>query len=485
MKKCIELYREWVYIRLNKDKALQKKEDFNMSTYYNEKIPKDVLEIIKEIEAKGYEAYIVGGCVRDMLMQREPNDWDITTSAKPEETKEIFRRTYDTGIKHGTVTVILNKEHYEVTTYRIEGEYKDFRRPESVSFVEDITLDLSRRDFTMNAIAYHPERGFVDPYNGRTDIKDKCICSVRDAEERFREDALRILRAVRFSAQLGFEIEENTLKGIETCKDLLSYISKERIRDEFIKICVSPSPKHINKLYDLELLAYIAPEFIKAYKVPQNHPHHIYNVAGHTIAAMENTPPDTLLRLTLFLHDIGKTETRTTDKKGIDHFYNHPEVSVKIAQKILKDLRLDNHTIKDASLLIAYHDYHLKYNISKKSIKKLLSYIGPELFDKLMLVQLADIKAQNPAKLEPKLEMIARQKAIKEEVIQKGECYNKAMLAITGQDLIESGIPRGQCIGELLEKALDYVIEKPDENKKEAIIQYCSKLYSKKYACHS
>ncbi|WP_070000025.1 CCA tRNA nucleotidyltransferase [Cellulosilyticum sp. I15G10I2] len=451
-----------------------------MSINYNQKIPKDVLEIIVAIEKAGYEAYIVGGCVRDMLMHREPHDFDITTSAKPEAIKNIFKRTYDTGIKHGTVTVILSHEHYEVTTYRIEGEYKDFRRPEEVSFVEDITLDLSRRDFTMNAIAYHPVRGFIDPYKGIEDIKRKCIRSVRDASERFTEDALRILRAIRFSAQLQFEIEESTLKGISECKDLLMHISKERIRDEFIKIGISPSPSHIHKLYELKLLQYIVPEFIGAYQTPQNHPHHIYNVAEHTIVAMEHTPPDVFLRLTLFLHDIGKINTRTTDKKGIDHFYNHAEESVKILKKVLKDLRLDNHTIRDMSLLVEYHDYHLRNKISKISIKKLLSIMGPDLFDQLMIVQFADVKAQNPQKLAPKLEMIEQQKAIKEEILKNGECYNKAMLTITGQDLIEGGIPRGEVIGRLLEKALDYVIRKPEANKKSGLIAYCLEQYEKK-----
>ena len=450
-----------------------------MLTHYNEQIPKEVLEIITQIEECGYEAFVVGGCVRDMLMQRIPNDWDITTSAKPEEIKKIFRRTYDTGIQHGTVTVILNKEHYEVTTYRIEGEYKDFRRPETVNFVEDISLDLSRRDFTMNAIAYHPERGFVDPYGGIEDIKNRCIRSVRDAEERFTEDALRILRAIRFSAQLDFIIEEGTLQGIASCRELLAFISKERIRDEFIKICLSSSPGHIHQLYELNLLEYIVPEFIKAYHVPQNHPHHIYNVAYHTIVAMENTPPERTLRLAVFLHDIGKTETRTTDKRGIDHFYNHPEYSVQMAKKILKDLRMDNQSIKDICLLVGYHDYHLKNQISKSAIKKLLSCIGPELFDKLMLVQLADVKAQNPQKLEKKLELIKLQETIKEEVIRKNECYNKAMLAITGKDLMDSGIERGPIIGKLLEQALNHAIQKPDENKKEILIAYCRKIYSK------
>ena len=448
-----------------------------MLTQYNKQIPKEAICIIDTIEKAGYEAYIVGGCVRDLLMGRTPHDWDITTSAKPEQVKEVFRRTYDTGIKHGTVTVILNEQHFEVTTYRIEGEYKDFRRPEEVSFVEDITLDLSRRDFTMNAIAYHPVRGFMDPYNGQEAIKRGYISSVRCAKERFTEDALRILRAVRFSAQLGFAIDEDTIQGIEACKALLTHISKERIRDEFLKICVSDRPSHINLLKELGLLEYIMPEFMKTYDTPQNHPHHIYHVAKHTLVAMENIEPTIRLRLTMLLHDIGKAYTRTTDAHGIDHFYNHPKKSVELAGRILRDLKLDNRMIKEVSSLIYFHDYHIKHTIDKVYIKKMLMEIGPELFDELMKVQLADAKAQNPEKLEPKIKSIEMQKKIKEEVMANNEPYQKSMLAITGADLIEAGIPRGKEIGWLLDKALDKVIHDPLANEKDGLMNYCQRIY--------
>lgn len=448
-----------------------------MLTQYNKQIPKEAICIIDTIEKAGYEAYIVGGCVRDLLMGRTPHDWDITTSAKPEQVKEVFRRTYDTGIKHGTVTVILNEQHFEVTTYRIEGEYKDFRRPEEVSFVEDITLDLSRRDFTMNAIAYHPVRGFVDPYHGQEAIKKGYISSVRCAKERFTEDALRILRAVRFSAQLGFSIDEDTIQGIEACKELLTHISKERIRDEFLKICVSDRPTHINLLRKLGLLEYIIPEFIKTYDTPQNHPHHIYHVAQHTLVAMENVEPTIRLRLTMLLHDLGKAYTRTTDKNGIDHFYNHPKKSVELAGKILRELKLDNRMIKEVSSLIYFHDYHIKHTIDKVYVKKMLMEIGPELFDELMKVQLADAKSQNPEKLEPKIKNIEKQKKLKEEVMASNEPYQKSMLAITGSDLMAAGIPRGKEIGWLLDEALDKVIRDPLANEKDKLISYCQKIY--------
>lgn len=451
-----------------------------MLRQYNEKIPKDALCIMNMIEKAGFEAYIVGGCVRDLLMDRVPHDWDITTSGEPEEVKKIFKRTYDTGIKHGTVTVILNEEHYEVTTYRIEGEYKDFRRPNEVSFVEDITLDLSRRDFTMNAIAYHPDRGFVDPYGGQADIDNGIIRSVRSATERFTEDALRILRAVRFSAQLGFKIEEDTLAGIAHCKPLLTHISKERIRDEFLKICVSTRPEYINQLMEMGLLEYIIPEFIEAYHTPQNHPHHLYDVARHTLLAMQNIEPTVRLRLTMLLHDIGKPKTRTTDKHNIDHFYNHQKESVEMSNEILKALKLDNRLIKEVGLLIYYHDYHIGRKIDKVYVKKMLMVMGPELFDELLKVQLADAKAQNPDKLEPKLVQIEKQRKLKEEIIALNEPYQKSMMKITGSDLIESGIPKGKEIGWLLDKALDKIIQDKKYNEKDKLILYCKKLFEEK-----
>lgn len=437
---------------------------------YNKQIPKEALIIIDELEKAGYEAYIVGGCVRDMLMQREPNDWDITTSAKPEQVKNTFKRTYDTGIEHGTVTVILEKEHYEVTTYRIEKEYKDFRRPSGVSFVEEITLDLSRRDFTMNAIAYHPTRGFVDPYRGIEDIAGKRIVSVRSAEERFREDALRILRAVRFAAQLGFEIAADTIKGIKHCKELLAYISKERMREEFLKICLSERPSYIHVLHELQLLPYIMPEFDLAYETKQNHPHTIYNVAEHTIVAMEQSPKDKVIRLALLLHDIGKPYTKTTDIKGIDHFYNHPKVGAKLAQKILKDLRWDNNTIKEVSLLVTYHDYHIGKKIDKILIKQILGCMGEVLFDKLLCVQWADARAQNLNELSRKEEQINLAKELKKQIIENEECFSLKQLVINGADLLSIGVPKGTRIGEELNKVLEHVCIYPEDNKKEILL---------------
>ena len=448
-----------------------------MDIQYTNKIPIDAVKIIDKIEKSGYEAYVVGGCVRDMLMDREPHDWDITTSAKPEDIKKIFKRTYDTGIEHGTVTVILNDEHFEVTTYRIEDDYKDFRRPDKVSFVKDITLDLSRRDFTMNAIAYHPQRGFIDPYNGQIDIKNKCIRSVRCATERFTEDALRILRAIRFSAQLGFSIEKETIQGIRECRQLLVHISKERIRDEFLKICLSNNPAHIDMIYEFGLMDYIIPEFIPAYETTQNHPYHVYNVAKHSIVAMENIDSTVTLRLAMLLHDIGKISTKTVDKNGIDHFYGHAKVSVDISAKILKELRFDNQTIKDVKLLIRYHDYHIEGKVNRVEIKKILCIIGAQLFDDLIKVQIADAKAQSPDKLQNSLQIIQDIDSIKNDIMVKKEPYNKSMLKITGSDLIEIGFEKGEMIGKVLDEALELVMQTPEMNNRELLIRFCTNKY--------
>ncbi len=444
---------------------------------YSEMIPKDARYIIDTLEAKGYEAYVVGGCVRDMIMNREPNDWDITTSATPDEVKAVFKRTYDTGIQHGTVTVIVDEEHYEVTTYRIEGEYKDSRHPESVSFVDDITLDLSRRDFTMNAIAYHPVRGFVDPYKGRKHIEQQVIKSVREAKARFEEDALRILRAVRFAAQINFAIDPQTIEGIKACKGLLVNISKERIRDEFLKICVSNHPEYIDTLHELELLPYIIPQFIPCYTTSQNNPHHSYNVARHTIIAMQALPQEPMIRLAALLHDIAKPLTRTTDKKGIDHFYNHPEKGADIAKTVLRDLRLDNQTIHQVTHLVRYHDVQINYPLSSVDTKKLLNVLGEELFDALLQLNLADVQAQSSDKWDEKREKIEEMRALKNSIIEKKECYSIKQLDINGKDLIEAGYPKGKMMGEMLEKALDYVLKYPEMNEKSQLKAYLDKEY--------
>src|SRR5471030_2394585 len=307
-------------------------------------IPKDVKFIICTLINNGYEAYVVGGCVRDSLLNKTPKDWDITTKPKPEEVIKLFDKVVLTGLKHGTVTVIINKYGYEVTTYRTDGEYEDNRHPKEVQFVSSLKEDLARRDFTINAMAYNEKDGLVDYFAGIQDLNDQIIKTVGEPKKRFDEDALRMLRAIRFSAQLNFKIDEIVLGTIKELKDNIKNISKERIREEFNKILIS-NPRKIEILKECEILEYIIPVINNIYNFNQNSPYHIYDLYNHMIAATEAIEPIIYLRLTMLLHDLGKIETKTTDENGISHYYAHAKQSVEMAGNILTDLKYDNDTI--------------------------------------------------------------------------------------------------------------------------------------------
>ena len=434
------------------------------------KLPSEVEEIVDMLNQAGHEAYIVGGCVRDSLMGRKPNDWDITTSAIPQAVKEVFPKTYDTGLKHGTVTVRINEEYHEVTTYRTEGKYEDYRRPSTVEFVGDIKLDLGRRDFTINAIAYHPSQGFIDPYKGAEDIDKALLRSVRDPKERFTEDALRILRGIRFSAQLGFEIDPDTLEGMLSCGHLLEHISKERIRDEMMKILLSDRPQKLINMHHWDLLKYVLPELSDCFNTPQHHPHHIYDVGTHTIKAVDAIPKDEVLRLAMLLHDIGKPATHTRDEEDIDHFYGHVDKSVQMSKKILRRLRFDNETIRQVTTLVHYHDFHIEEELTRESIKKVLCEIGPDLFEKILLIQEGDARSQNPNKLMPKLEVLKKTHRIFRQIIENKECYSLKDLEISGKDVSSLGIKQGREIGEILKYVLERVINDPQLNEEETLL---------------
>ena len=315
-------------------------------------MPKKAKHIIETIQRAGFEAYIVGGCVRDSLLGREPEDWDITTSAKPWQIKEMFDRTIDTGIQHGTVTVMLDKEGFEVTTYRIDGKYEDGRHPREVIFTPSLIEDLKRRDFTINAMAYNEEGGLIDVFGGLRDMEEKTIRCVGDPKERFSEDALRIMRAIRFSAQLGYGIEKRTKEAIRVMSPALKGISAERIQVELVKLIISPHPDYLREAYETGVTKVILPEFDQAMDTPQNHPHHKYNVGEHTLAALIQTEPDRILRLSVLLHDIGKPSTLSTDEKGVNHFYGHASVGAQMAEKILKRQRGDNDSISQLSKVV-------------------------------------------------------------------------------------------------------------------------------------
>ena len=286
-------------------------------------IPQKAEQILRTLNEAGYEAYVVGGCVRDSILNRVPGDWDITTSALPEQVKALFHRTVDTGIQHGTVTVMMGKEGFEVTTYRVDGEYHDGRHPDAVTFTRSLEEDLKRRDFTINAMAYHPEHGLVDLFSGMEDINRKIIRCVGDPVERFTEDALRMLRAVRFSAQLGFTVEENTKAALARMSGNLEHVSAERIQTELVKLLVSDHPDYLRTAWETGLTREFLPEFDVCMETAQNTPHHCCNVGEHILKSLTEIENDRLLRITMLLHDIAKPVVKKTDENGRDHFKTH------------------------------------------------------------------------------------------------------------------------------------------------------------------
>ena len=432
-------------------------------------IPKDVSFIIDELYSHGYEAYAVGGCVRDCILNREPGDWDITTSARPYEVKEIFKRTIDTGIAHGTVTVMLGKNGYEVTTYRVDGAYEDSRHPKSVSFTASLEEDLKRRDFTINAMAYNHRRGLVDIFDGIGDIQRKVIRCVGNPEERFDEDALRILRAVRFSAQLGFEIEDETAAAITKKARSLENISAERIQAELVKLLVSDHPDYIHKAWALGITKVIMPEYDRIVGVAQHTPNHIYTVDVHTLKALKNIEADAILRLTMLIHDFGKPEVKKTKPDGRDIFYRHPEVSAKLAGQILKRLKFDNYTLEHVVRLVQWHG--LKYNADEIDVRKALNRVGRDIFNDFLKVQTADVSAKNPAVIDGKLTLLEEKKHIYHQIIDENQCFEIKALAVNGKDLIQAGIAPGPLIGAVLERLLEMVIEDQSLNVKETLLE--------------
>ena len=432
-------------------------------------LPEDVKYIIDTITEAGYEAFAVGGCIRDKLLGREPDDYDITTSATPLEVKELFRRTVDTGIAHGTVTVMLKECGYEVTTYRIDGKYEDNRHPKDVSYTSNLADDLLRRDFTINAMAYNDEAGLVDLFEGQKDIQNHIIRCVGVPMERFGEDALRIMRAVRFSAQLGYEIEEETKKAMKELAPNLSSISEERIQTELVKLVTSDHPENIRIAYELGLTRIFLPEFDLLMETPQNHPHHCYSVGEHTIKSMQEISNDKYLRLAMLFHDIGKPKVKSTDDKGIDHFYGHPAESEKIAFNVLKRLKFDNDTINMVSKLALYHDYDIAENVL--GVKKALNKLGEDIFVRTLEIKKADVLAQSDYMRTEKLTKLENLWKIYHEVKDSGQCFNIKDLKINGRDLITLGYKSGPNLGKELEKLLDRVLKTPSLNDKEVLIR--------------
>lgn len=441
------------------------------------KLPKHVKYIIETLEQNGYEAYAVGGCVRDSILGREPNDWDITTSADPYEVKKLFSHTIDTGLQHGTVTIMLEHVGYEVTTYRIDGDYEDSRHPKEVRFTKSLEEDLKRRDFTVNAMAYNDRDGLIDLFHGMDDIQKKVIRCVGNAEERFTEDALRIMRAVRFSAQFGYEIELETKKAIVKLAPNLKNISAERIREELIKLLVSDHPDYIRIAYETGITAQILPELDVCMETKQNTPHHKYTVGEHIIHSLTYVPGDKVLRLAMLMHDIGKPYCITTDETGRDHFKGHAEKSAEMAAVIMHRLKFDNDTLNRVKRLAKYHDWAISLSppIKKATVRSMISRIGEDLFPDLFTIGDADLLAQSDyfkAEKEEKQQLL---KEMYREIMEQGDCLSIKNLAVSGNDLIEHGMKPGKELGQVLQKMLEDVLKHPSSNNKEYLLNHLNK----------
>ncbi len=439
-------------------------------------IPENVKNVINALEKNGFEAYIVGGCVRDSLMGITPHDYDITTSAVPSEMKECFSdfKVIETGTKHGTLTVVSEGMNVEVTTYRVDGEYLNHRKPESVLFTNCLAEDLSRRDFTINAMAYSDRTGIIDKFGGQKDLFNRKIRCVGEPSVRFSEDALRILRALRFSSSLDFEVEDITALAIHECSYLLDSISAERIRNELNLILTGDSPSGVLLKYSDVIMRFI-PEIKTCIGFDQHSRYHIYDVWEHSVCAVENSKNNLLVRLALFLHDISKPQCFQQDDEGEGHFFGHEKQSSVTAEIILRRLRYDNETIENVSQLIAYH--YVTPVDDVKVVRRLISRLGQDQFHNLIEVMKGDSKAKQSFCME-RLQVLDAMKLKGYEIITRKDCLSIADLAIDGHDITELGV-KGPIIGAVLDDILCKVMDGDIENTKEALLVETKKLITR------
>lgn len=437
-------------------------------------IPTGARKIIARLEQHGYEAYIVGGCVRDSLMGKSPSDWDICTSARAEEMMALFedKRVIPTGIQHGTLTILAEDGAYEVTTFRIDGEYLDHRHPKSVAFTRELAEDLSRRDFTINAMAWHPERGLIDLFGGVEDLRDRLVRAVGDPVQRFNEDGLRMLRMVRFATVLDFDYDPATYDAVRKQGHLLQYISKERIQVELNKILLAAHPaRGLEDLYTLGMYPYIIPLMCHTVGFAQRGGHHFLDVFEHSLLAVGVIAPELVLRLTMLLHDIGKPFVwDSSESLSYDRFDDHAAVSAKLAGKILRDLKYDNATRKDVVELIAHHNDILLPD--PVNVRRALARLGEVQTRRLVQVKVADLIAHDLAgEREKILALFTEISDVIDEVVARGDCTSVKALAIGGQDMMALGLS-GRAIGQMLNAALELVLEKPEMNTRETLLNW-------------
>lgn len=440
-------------------------------------MPKNVDTAINLLQSAGFEAYAVGGCVRDSLLGKTPNDWDITTSAKPEDMKSVFVnfRCIDTGIKHGTVTVVIDGEPLEITTFRLDGEYEDNRHPKSVTFTSNLGADLGRRDFTVNAMAYSKKTGTVDLFGGQNDLKNGIIRCVGDPDRRFNEDALRILRALRFASALDFEIEEKTAQSLLKNRALLGNISEERIAKELLKLVCGKGAKRI--LTDFApVLFEILPELQPMYKNSHDNPHHCYDIYEHTLIAVESIDPEPTLRFAMLLHDCGKPAVKKFDENGVAHFYGHQRISAEISAQILARLKVSNKFRDKILFLVSNHDRWELYENTEK-MPRYLSKFGLDGVLNLLKVMRADVLAQSP-EYRYRLDQIADAEETAKNLAAQKPCLSLSELQINGRTLMDIGIPQGRKLGAVLAQLLDEVIDGVTKNTQEALTTRAREIYS-------
>ncbi len=437
-------------------------------------IPSGAQKILQTLTAAGYEAYLVGGCVRDLLRGVEPHDWDICTSARPEETERCFagQRIIETGLKHGTVTVLEESEPYEITTYRTEGPYSDSRRPDFVRFVSSLEADLARRDLTMNAIAMGLDGSLRDPFGGAADIQTGLIRCVGEPDQRFQEDGLRVMRALRFAAVLGYEIEERTTQAIHENRHMLERVAAERIDAELCKLLVGTNVGEILRQYP-DVFCQFWPQLEPLIGLEQNTPWHCWGGWEHTIHAVEAAPADLILRLTMLLHDIGKPACRSTGEDGIDHFYGHPAVSAKLADEMLRGMRFDNKTRARVVALVERHDVQIP--LRSQAIRKWLSRLGPETFFQLLEVKRADNMGQAGELVRDRLAELDALRTRAEEILAQGQCLSLKDLAVDGRDVIAAGIAPGPEVGRTLNALLERAVSGEVENQREVLLELLRK----------
>ena len=436
-------------------------------------IPAGARQVLQALTAAGHEAYLVGGCVRDLLRGVEPHDWDICTSAMPEETERCFagQRIIETGLKHGTVTVLVDGEPYEITTYRTEGPYSDSRRPDYVRFVPDLTEDLVRRDFTMNAIATGLDGNLRDPFGGAMDIKAGLIRCVGEPDQRFQEDGLRVMRALRFAAVFGYEIEAQTARAVHENRAMLDRVAAERINVELRKLMVGQSVGNILRQYP-DVFCQFWPQLGPLVGLEQHNPWHCWGGWEHTIHAVEAAPADVTLRLAMLLHDIGKPACKSTDENGIDHFYGHPAVSAKLADEMLRALKFDNKTRERVVLLVERHDVQIPPK--GQVIRRWLNRLGPEAFSQLLEVKRADNMGQAPEKVRNRLAELDVINSKAEQILAEGQCFTLKDLTVNGRDVIAAGIEPGPKVGQVLSELLEQVLSRNVPNERSALLKLLS-----------